>query len=114
MKKSILLGGLFLVSGVAAIAAFAVQSSAGSASEAPPAATATSQTGETLTLSVPGMHCEFACAPKVRETLAAVPGVNAVETNVETKTATVVVGEGFKLDLAMAKLEEAGYPATKK
>ena len=114
MKKSILLGGLFLISGVAAIAAFGVQSSAGPAAEVPPAAAATSQAGQTLTLSVPGMHCEFACAPKVRETLAAVPGVNTVETDVETKTATVVVGEGFKLDVAVAKLEKAGYPATVK
>lgn len=118
MKTSIVLGGLFLVSGVAALAAYAVQSSSDAVPEtiakAPAIPTSTSASGTTLTLSVPGMHCEVACAPKVRKTLAAVPGVSGVETNVDDKTATIVVGDGFELETAVAKLEEAGYPATKK
>lgn len=113
MKTSIILSGLFLISGAAALAAYAARSSGDGVPEAVAKAPATSASEETLTLSVPGMHCEFACAPKIRETLTAVPGVSGVETNVDDKTATIVVGDGFDLATAVAKLEEAGYPATR-
>jgi copper chaperone CopZ len=71
-----------------------------------------------LVFNVPDMHCEFACAPKVRKTLADVPGLVKVETNVaaseDARTATLYVTEEFDKEKALAALEEAGYPATEK
>jgi copper chaperone CopZ len=58
---------------------------------------------------VPDMHCEFACAPTVRKTLAAVPGVRRVETDVEAHTATVYASAGFDETKALAALSAEGY-----
>ena len=60
--------------------------------------------------SVPDMHCEFACAPKVKEALSGIDGVEKVETDVETHTATVFVKDGFDESLAVAALKDAGFP----
>jgi len=115
MKFPVIGGLIFLLSGAGALAAVALMNPPA----ADPSATATVAAGtpspdsrsETLALSIPDMHCEFACAPKVRETLAALPGVQKVETNVENQTATVIAGDGFDVAKALAALEEAGYPA---
>ncbi len=58
------------------------------------------------------MHCEFACAPKVRETLEGVAGVEKVETNVENQTVTIFVSDKFNAKTALAALTDAGYPST--
>lgn len=114
-KSSFVWGGLFLISGAAALAAYGLQTAGDPLPTAKTTAASEVSTGEpagkTLTLNVPGMHCEFACAPKVRQTLAAVPGVNDVATSVEDRTATIAIGDGFDLGTALAKLDEAGYPA---
>lgn len=113
MKTSIILGGMFLIGGAATLASLAMQST-NAATESAAVPSSTPAAKQNVILSVPGMHCEFACAPKVRETLAAVPGVGGVETNVDEKTATITVKEGFQLDRAIAALDEAGYPAVLK
>lgn len=110
MKFPIIGGVIFAISGVAALAAVALNNS----NDAPAAVTAAPSAaapGDSLVLSVPDMHCEFACAPKVRETLAAVPGVEEVQTNVENQTATLVIGDGFDEAKAIAALTAAGYPS---
>lgn len=127
-KSSVLLGTLFLISGAAALAAYGLQATNDPATSTKSTATNKASAdltfvsessikelaGKTLTLSVPDMHCEFACAPAVRKTLAAVPGVSDVTTDVNKRTATLKIGSGFDLTTALAKLEEAGYPAEAK
>ena len=62
-----------------------------------------------LTYTVPAMHCGH-CQAAVSEEVAAVPGVESVDVDLETK---LVVGRGDGLDDAAirAAIEEAGYEA---
>ena len=64
---------------------------------------------ETLTYTVPGMHCGH-CKAAVSEEVQAVPGVDAVAVDLDTKLVTV---QGTALDDAAlrAAIEEAGYEA---
>ena len=64
---------------------------------------------EQLTYSVPGMHCAH-CERAVKEEVAGVPGVAAVDVDLEKK---VVVVHGSDLNDAQlrAAIEEAGYEA---
>jgi copper chaperone CopZ len=59
------------------------------------------------TYSVPGMHCAH-CERAVSEELSAVPGVESVDVDLESK---LVVVRGDPLDDAAlrAAIEEAGY-----
>jgi copper chaperone len=61
------------------------------------------------TYTVRGMSCEH-CEAAVREELAAVPGVRAVEVDLESK---LVVVRGDELDdtALRAAIDEAGYEA---
>lgn len=80
-----------------------------------PGATGTPAKLASLVLNVPDMACEFNCAPKVRKTLESVAGVSEVQTDVETKVATVKIDPAkFDLDKALAALKDAHYPATVK
>jgi copper chaperone len=62
-----------------------------------------------LTYRVPGMHCGH-CERAVKEEVGAVPGVAAVDVDLETKLVTIT---GDPLDDAAlrAAIEEAGYEA---
>ncbi len=64
---------------------------------------------QTQTYSVPGMHCDHCKAAVTRE-LRSVPGVAAVDADLETKLVTVW---GHVLDDAalIAAIDEAGYDA---
>ncbi len=64
---------------------------------------------ERVTYTVPGVHCGH-CKASVREELGAVPGVESVEVDLETK---LVVVQGASLDdtRLRAAIEEAGYEA---
>ena len=69
-----------------------------------------------LTLSVPEMHCEFACFPKVKETLEGSSGVAEVtlaeqkeEGVLDNRQVIVKYEPGFDLQGAIASLETAGY-----
>lgn len=65
---------------------------------------------ETLTLTVPGMHCGH-CEASVKEEVSVVPGVESVVVDLESKLVTV---SGEELDEAAlrAAVEEAGYDVT--
>ena len=65
---------------------------------------------DSATYTVPGMHCGN-CTQAVTEEVAAVPGVESVDVDLESKLVTVV---GSALDDAKirAAIEEAGYEAT--
>ena len=64
---------------------------------------------ETKTYSVPGMHCGH-CKASVTEELQAVPGVEQVDVDLDTKLVTV---SGASLQEASLRgaIEEAGYEA---
>jgi copper chaperone CopZ len=64
---------------------------------------------ETLTYTVPGMHCGH-CKQAVSEEISAVDGVESVEVDLDTKLVKVV---GDSLDDAQlrAAIDEAGYEA---
>lgn len=64
---------------------------------------------ETVTYSVPGMHCGH-CERAVKEELAAVDGVEAVEVDLGTKT-VVVSGSALADGALRAAIVEAGYEA---
>ena len=64
---------------------------------------------ETVTYTVPGMHCGH-CKASVSEELEAVPGVESVNVDLETKL-VVVQGEGLDDARLRAAIEEAGYEA---
>ena len=64
---------------------------------------------ETVSYTVPGMHCAH-CAASVSEELEAVAGVEAVDVDLETKL-VVVLGEGLDDASLRAAIEEAGYEA---
>jgi copper chaperone CopZ len=62
---------------------------------------------ETLTYSVPGMHCAH-CTQAVREELSSLEGVESVAVDLDSKRVTVV---GARLDdvALRAAIDEAGY-----
>ena len=71
---------------------------------------------ETLTLSVPEMHCQYACFPKVKNTLEQVDAVAEVQlakqkddSVLDNRQVIVKYKEGFDVDLAIGLLAEAGY-----
>ena len=66
-------------------------------------------TEQTITYSVPGIHCGH-CKRAVEEEVAAVDGVESVEADLETKVVTVR-GGGLDGDAVRAAIEEAGYQA---
>ena len=71
---------------------------------------------ETLTLSVPEMHCQYACLPKVKNTLEQVDAVAEVQlakqkddSVLDNRQVIVKYKEGFDVDKAIGLLAEAGY-----
>jgi copper chaperone CopZ len=64
---------------------------------------------ETVSYTVPGMHCGH-CEHAVSEELSAVEGVESVDVDLETKLVTVV-GTGLDDARLRAAIDEAGYEA---
>jgi copper chaperone len=64
---------------------------------------------EEVLYTVPGMHCAH-CERAVKEELATVPGVAAVEVDLETKLVTVT-GDALDDGALRAAIDEAGYEA---
>ena len=71
---------------------------------------------ETLTLSVPEMHCQYACFPKVKNTLEQVDAIAEVQlakqkddSVLDNRQVIVKYKEGFNVDEAIGLLAEAGY-----
>lgn len=65
---------------------------------------------QTLTYTVPAMTCDH-CTRAVGGELRSVPGVTAVDVDLDSKVVTVV-GEGLDDRVLRAAIEEAGYEAT--
>jgi len=70
----------------------------------------------TLTLSVPSMHCEFACFPRVKESIESVAGVTEValdeqkeEGVLDNRQVVVSYDAGFDLTSALANLSSEGF-----
>ena len=65
---------------------------------------------ETVTYSVPAIHCAH-CAMSIREEVSEVEGVEQVDVDLDSKTVTI---HGGQLDDAAlrAAIVEAGYEAT--
>ena len=70
----------------------------------------------TLTLEVPGMHCEVACYPRVKETLENTSGVSEVTLAEQPDPAALTVKQvivkydaGFDVDGALAGLKGEGF-----
>jgi len=64
---------------------------------------------ETITYSVPGMHCGH-CEHAVKEEVSNVSGVESVDVDLDTKL-VVVHGEGLDDSALRAAIDEAGYEA---
>jgi copper chaperone len=64
---------------------------------------------ETVTFSVPAMHCGH-CERAVRDEVSALIGVNSVDVDLETKLVTVT-GDALDDAALRAAIEEAGYEA---
>ena len=64
---------------------------------------------ETLTYSVPAIHCDH-CAMSIREEVSEVEGVEQVDVDLDSKVVTI---QGVELDDATlrAAIVEAGYEA---
>jgi copper chaperone CopZ len=68
---------------------------------------------QVVNFSVPGMHCEFSCAPKVREVLTQQPGVAEVEVDLASKTAWVKADpDQFDAEAAVAALLDVQFDDT--
>ncbi len=65
---------------------------------------------ETTTFTVPGMTCDH-CKQAISSALSSVPGVHAVEVDLDTKLVTVQ-GDALSGPVLRAAIEEAGYEAT--
>ena len=70
----------------------------------------------TLTLSVPEMHCPFACYPAVKKTLESDDTVSEVELAeqkeegvIDNRQVIVKYDVGFDLDAAIASLDKRGF-----
>ena len=64
---------------------------------------------ETVSYTVPGMHCDH-CEHAVSAELSAVEGVESVDVDLETKL-VIVVGSGLDDAQLRAAIDEAGYEA---
>jgi len=64
---------------------------------------------DSISYSVPGMHCDH-CVAAVREEVSAVAGVESVDVDLGTKL-VVVRGDGLDDAALRAAIDEAGYDA---
>jgi copper chaperone len=64
---------------------------------------------ETVTYSVPGIHCEH-CGTSIREEVSEVEGVHEVAVDLDSKLVTVT-GRGLDDAALRAAIVEAGYEA---
>jgi copper chaperone CopZ len=64
---------------------------------------------ETLTYSVPKIHCAH-CGASIKEEVSEVSGVDSVEVDVDTKVVTIS-GESLDDKALRSAIQEAGYEA---
>ena len=70
---------------------------------------ASSEMAETVTYTVPKIHCAH-CGAAIKEEVSEVVGVAAVEVDVDTKV-VIIHGESLDDTALRAAIEEAGYEA---
>ena len=70
----------------------------------------------TKSVKVPTMMCPYACWPKVKETLAAMPGVEGVqlaaqakETEIDNPVVELKTNDNFNVEAAIAALDKASF-----
>jgi copper chaperone CopZ len=87
----------------------------GSAKQVSKEARVMTEAGE-LTLSVPGMHCPFACYPAIKKTLEGTENVESVELAeqkeegvIDNPQVIVQYKSGFNLDQAIKLLDDRGF-----
>ena len=66
--------------------------------------------GGQVVFSIPDMTCPYSCAPAVESTLAGLPGVLGVETDVPGRTAKIKVDENFDVAAAKKALADEQFP----
>ena len=93
-----------------------VSTSSAAGANADPVASQVLVDAGTIVLRVEDMHCEFACYPKVRETLEGFDGVVSVELDEQAEKGTldnpqvlITYNPGFDLGAARAALAKKGY-----
>ncbi len=93
-----------------------VSTSSATGGKSEPAASQVLVDAGTIVLRVEDMHCEFACYPKVRETLEGFDGVVSVELDEQAEKGTldnpqvlITYNPGFDLGAARAALAKKGY-----
>ncbi len=64
----------------------------------------------TVTYNIPGINCGH-CVNTIQLEVGDLPGVEAVEANADTKTATVTFGDPATEDSIKSLLVEINYPA---
>ncbi len=76
----------------------------------------TSVPTDSVTIAVPEMHCEFACFPRVKETLESAEGVETVELGpqkeegaIDNRQVIVKFKPGFDVNDALARLTKEGF-----
>ena len=67
------------------------------------------ETRDTITYTVPGIHCEH-CERAIRDEVLAIEGVQTVDVQLETKV-VAVSGQGLSDERVRAAIAEAGYEA---
>jgi periplasmic mercuric ion binding protein len=92
----------------------------GTPSVSPEATPVSFKAGDTLTLEVPEMHCQFGCYPTVKETLEKFEGVETVElvpqkdeVDLDDHRVTVKLKGDFDVEAATKALAEAGFGNSK-
>lgn len=70
---------------------------------------ASSEMAETVTYTVPKIHCAH-CGAAIKDEVSEVAGVDSVNVDVETKIVTIY-GESLDDTALRAAIEEAGYEA---
>jgi copper chaperone len=63
---------------------------------------------ETITLSVPEIHCGH-CTSSIEGAVAPLPGVESASVDVDARTVRVTYGEPADLATIRAAIEDAGY-----
>ena len=74
--------------------------------------------GETVEMEIPGMHCPYGCYPTVESTLASQPGVESVrlvdpedaeDGSIDDRRVLIVLNDKFNATAASTALAEAGF-----
>ena len=114
-------GFVYVIAVVASIGiAYSIATSPSQPASTPAGLAQSDVATQTLTIAVPDMMCEFACFPKVKESLEAADGVRSVQLAKQKEEGTldnkqVIVTHDDRLDVkaAINRLVQAGFENSK-